>query len=600
MVLPSTHDEAEKAKGSRIMSPRSDVHVVPATPTKAPFSKEDLDSLTYSHHSLHSIPKGEDLENDDYDAPEPVIMAYVKNLSWFKQAFIGVVLLGLIAFNIAALIINPSQVKVFVILEVIALAFFANWYFSEKSAGYSSFWGGFNRRVHMFFDTPLGRRGAYTVLIAIMIAIVLYCCIPDPERFQSFVGYVLLIALSFAFSYNPRRIQWRPVVGGLFLQMVMGVVVLRTSWGFSLFNSLGDQVQALLSYAKAGSDFVFGYLSSGYTNEKAGVELIGVFAFTVLPVVVFMATLVTILYYLGWLQVVVRGVSMVMEYTLGTSAAESTTVAANMFLSMTETPLLVKPFLKNMTRSELHAVMTGGFATIAGSVMASYISFGISAVQLLSASVMSAPAVLAISKIVYPEDGESETKAGEKFIIERGEESNVFEAATNGASIGMQLMLNIMAMLISFNAILAMLNAWVHYFGLCVGWENGSFEALLGYFFWPFAWILGVQVSDCTTVARLIGVKVFSNEFIAYTQLTALMEENVLSSRSVTIATFALCSFANFGSIGITLGGLMPLAPNRLRDLSSLALSAMITGNTICFLTACVAGMVSSDQSNTL
>jgi pyrimidine nucleoside transport protein len=591
MDLPTTARDAKTSKV--VLSPKNDIHVVPADPTNAPFSKEDLESLTYSRQSYHSVtpvPHGE----DDGVAPEPVVVTYLKKLTWFKQAAILVVIMLLVAFNIAAIAINFSHFKAFFILEMIGVALFALTYLNANSAGWNSLWGGVNSQMGRFFNSKMGSRAVYLLLIGIMIAIVLWCCIPDSRRFQSFIGYIVLILLSFALSYNPRKIQWRPVVGGLFLQMVLGVIVLRTRWGYDLFDALGNQVQALLSYSDAGASFVFGYLNTGQPTDD--LQLPTIFAFTVLPVVVFMATLVTILYYMGILQVVVRGVSVCMEYTLGTSAAESTTVAANMFLSMTETPLLVKPFLKNMTRSELHAVMTGGFATIAGSVMASYISFGISAVQLLSASIMSAPAVLAISKIIYPEDSEPETKAGEKFVIEKGDESNVFEAATNGASIGMQLMLNIMAMLMSFNAILAMLNAWTKYFGLCVGWENGSFEALLGYFFWPFAWLLGVNASECETVAQLIGIKVFSNEFIAYTKLTELMAADALSARAVTIATFALCSFANFGSIGITLGGLMPLAPNRLKDLSSLAFSAMVTGNTICFLTACVAGMVSDKQ----
>jgi len=379
--------------------------------------------------------------------------------------------------------------------------------------------------------------------------------------------------------------------------MVFGAVVLKTSWGYSIFEALGDQVAALTGYATKGGVNVFGYLTTGYENQDAGVVLPSIFFCTVLVVTLVIATLVTVLYYMGFLQVIIRGISKIMEFTLGTSAAESTTVAANIFLSMTETPLLVKPFLKNMTRSELHAVMTGGFATIAGSVMAGLLQMGVSPVQILTASVMAAPTILAVSKLVYPEDEESETKAGDDFKIEKGEENNIFEAITNGASIGMQLMLTIAAMLIAFNALLAMLDQWVTFFGQCVGWEDASFQRLMGYFFWPFAWAIGVQSSDCLKVGRLIGVKVVSNEFVAYPQLLELIKDgDITSERTIMLATFALCSFANFGSIGITLGGLSPLAPGRLRDMSSLALSAMITGNVVCFLSACVAGMIADGR----
>jgi len=316
--------------------------------------------------------------------------------------------------------------------------------------------------------------------------------------------------------------------------------------------------------------------------------------------VIFFSSLVSVLYYLGVLQVVIYYLSMLMQYTLGTSSSESLNAAGNIFVGMTEAPLLIRPFLPTMTRSELHAVMTGGFATIAGGVLAIYISFGVDASHLLSASVMSAPAALAISKILYPEDevsptAQNEDKKGNKEAMEemlsqigKGDESNVIEAAANGAMVALRLAGNIAGMLIAFLALIGLLDYLFAFWGSLIDWDI-DFTTLCGYIFYPIAWLMGIEVDDCLAAGELIGTKVVVNEFVAYLDL---VNNDTLSSRSNIILIYALCGFSNLGSIGVTLGGLTPLAPERTKDLTQLVISAMIAGNLACFMTACIAALL--------
>jgi len=300
---------------------------------------------------------------------------------------------------------------------------------------------------------------------------------------------------------------------------------------------------------------------------------------------------------------VIYYLSMLMQYTLGTSSSESLNAAGNIFVGMTEAPLLIRPFLPKMTRSELHAVMTGGFATIAGGVLAIYISFGVQASHLLSASVMSAPAALAISKIIYPEDEVSPTaqnseekERNEDAIkdvlnqIGKGSESNVIEAAANGAIVALRLAGNIAGMLIAFLALIGFLDYMFSYWGSLIDWDI-TFTKLCGYIFYPIAFLMGIHPDDCQIAGELIGTKVVVNEFVAYSDLEYVYADS-LSLRSNTILIYALCGFSNLGSIGVTLGGLTPLAPERTKDLTQLVVSAMIAGNLACFMTACIAALL--------
>lgn len=327
---------------------------------------------------------------------------------------------------------------------------------------------------------------------------------------------------------------------------------------------------------------------------------------SVIPTVIFFGALVSVLYYLGALQVCIYYLSVLMQYTLGTSSSESLNAAGNIFVGMTEAPLLIKPFIADMTRSELHAVMTGGFATIAGSVMAIYISFGVPAAHLLTASVMSAPAALAISKIVYPENEisvtavkkDTEKKKDDEEIDElektlqqigTGNETNVIEAAANGASIAVTLAANIIGMLIAFLALIELLNYLFSWWGSLIDWEI-DFTTLCGYLFYPVALAMGIRPEDAHIAGEILGKKIVINEFVAY--LALLSAKSEISARSEVILIYALCGFSNFGSIGITIGGLTPLAPSRARDLTELVLSAMISGNVACFMTACIAALL--------
>ncbi|KFM80866.1 Solute carrier family 28 member 3, partial [Stegodyphus mimosarum] len=289
------------------------------------------------------------------------------------------------------------------------------------------------------------------------------------------------------------------------------------------------------------------------------------------------------------MQVLVMKVGWLLQHTIGTTACESMNAAANIFLGMTEAPLLIRPYLPLMTKSEIHAVMTGGFATIAGSVLAAYINFGISASHLLSASVMAAPAALAFSKLVYPETEESKTQAS-SIKIEKGTESNALEAATNGASTAIKLVSNIAANLIAFVAFVALLDTVLSWMGSLIHWDFLSFEWILSKLFIPASLLMGVDWDDKEKVANLVGLKMVVNEFVAYKRLADYQKDNQLSARSEAIATYALCGFSNVSSIGIQIGALSALAPGRKSDFAQIALRAMITGTATCFLNACVAG----------
>lgn len=481
------------------------------------------------------------------------------------------------AYSLAAFIIDFKRAKALFWIEVaaavIALGNFFKAPIGKTFTSVESVCG------NAWSKKPV-RIGSYVIVCAAVVALLIVAVVGEWERIISALGLVSFIGFSYLFSWERKSVCWRPVLWGIGLQLVFALLILRTDAGFSAFEFLGDQVSILLKYTNAGSKFVFG---DDLVNNF-------VFAFAILPTVVFFSCIVSILYYLGAIQVVIKVIAKVMAYTLGTSGSESVNAAGNIFIGQTEAPLLIRPFLKDMTRSELHAVMTGGFATVAGGVLAAYVMFGVSASHLLAASVMSAPAALAISKLIYPETEESVSADGNEYEIESGNETNVIEAASNGAIVAIQLALNIGGMLIAFLALLAALDAWVNYFGTLVGYHDASFRGIGSYFFAPIAWLMGVPYSDCRAVGELLALKVFANEFIAYQAMMKMKKH--LTERAITISTYALCGFSNLGSIGIQLGGLTPLAPHRSKDLAEIVFSAMIAGNLACFMTACIAGLL--------
>jgi concentrative nucleoside transporter, CNT family len=380
------------------------------------------------------------------------------------------------------------------------------------------------------------------------------------ERLISVLGLAVFVGLSYTFSVDRRAVKWPPVL--------------------AVFKFLGDLVTQFLNFSDAGAKFIFG--------DNFAEHFI---AFKVLPTIIFFSSFIALLYHYGILQRVVQAVAWGMMKTMKTSGAETLSCAANIFIGQTEAPLLIKPYIVTMTLSELHAVMTGGFATIAGGVMAAYISFGVPAQHLIAASVMSAPAALAISKLLYPETEKSLTAGDVKIKVEQVY-TNAVDAVASGVSDGLKLAANVAAMLIAFLGLLAFFNALLGWFGGLISLPQLSLEWMFSYLMAPIAWLMGVPWADCGQVGVILGKKTVLNEFIAYLDLMELVKKQAISERSQIISTYALCGFSNIGSIGIQIGGIGAIAPLRQGDLARLGVRAMIAGSLACFMTACIAGML--------
>lgn len=436
---------------------------------------------------------------------------------------------------------------------------------------------------------------------------------PLPERLMGLVGIAAMLGIAWALSVERKRVNWRLVGMGVALQAVFGFLVLKTGVGRALFNGANIAFTKLLGFTEQGARFLFGNLvrnnvpvglpggapaDMATIGQPSGWAATGAyFAFSVLPTIIFFSSLMSVLYYLGVMQRIVQGIAWVMQRSMGTSGAETLSAAGNIFVGQTEAPLLIKPFVGRMTYSELNTVMVGGFATIAGGVMAAYVGmlspyFPDIAGHLLTASVMNAPAGLVISKLLVPEVGEPATKGSLKLEVPK-HEANVIEAAAGGAAQGLQLALNVGAMLLAFIALIALLNAGLGGLGGLVGRPDLSLQVLLGWLLAPLAWLMGVPWGDAGAVGSLIGVKTAVNEFVAYLQLAGSLQAGApLSPRAAIIATYALLGFANFSSIAIQIGGIGGLAPERRGELSRLGLRAMIGGNLAAFMSASLAGMI--------
>jgi len=411
------------------------------------------------------------------------------------------------------------------------------------------------------------------------------------ERAISALGLVVFIGLAYLFSVNRRAVRWRTVAWGLGLQVLLAVIVIRTAWGFAAFDFLGGLARKFLDFSDAGASFVFG---EKFTDHY--------FAFKVLPTIIFVSAITTVLYYFGVLQKIVQGIAWVMVKTMGTSGAESL-CDANVFVGQTEAPLLIRPYLATLTQSELHAIMVGGFSHIAAGVMVAYISFGAPAVHLIAASVMAAPGALALSKLLFPEDGEPETRGTVRARVERPW-INPVDAAASGAADGARLCINVAAMLIAFLALLALVNAVLGWGGGRFGMPQLSLEWLFARLLAPVAWLIGVPWSECGSVGVLLGKKTVLNEFIAYLDLKTLLDNAkaaasgaaaglpTLSPRAVVLSTYALCGFSNISSIAIQIGGIGGLAPTRQHDLAKLGVRALAAGALTNFVNACIAGVL--------
>lgn len=489
---------------------------------------------------------------------------------------------------------------------------------------------------------------------------------------MSLIGLFAMVGLAWLMSSHRRNVSLRLVFGGLLLQFMLAVAVLKTGVGQTVFQAIGDFATHVLGYVEEGSVFVFGtpveeipifvpthdmqfytaisdlskitqqiiealekesevamvVVGSSRRSFDLGAEKwrdelttfileaserrhnnfqhmpmsrtfrpLKTFAFGVLPTIVFFSSLMAILYHVGVMQKIVVFFAWIMQRTLGTSGAESLSAAANVFVGQTEAPLVIRPYVGTMTQSELMAVMVGGFATIAGGVFAAYVQFGIDASHLITASVISAPAALLIAKVIVPETEHSKTLGHVELIVER-KNVNVIDAAANGATDGMKLALNVGAMLIAFLALIALVDAGLGWTGSWLGYTGESRWTLataLGYIFAPLAWLMGIEVKDCRYAGQLLGLKMAANEFVAYFQLSEWLKGGSsvqLSERTITIITYALCGFANFSSIGIQLGGIGGIAPQRRSDLARLGFKAMLGGTLAAFMTACIAGIL--------
>ncbi|MBL8619629.1 MAG: NupC/NupG family nucleoside CNT transporter [Deltaproteobacteria bacterium] len=425
------------------------------------------------------------------------------------------------------------------------------------------------------------------------------------ERLISLGGIPILVLLAWLMSADRKKISWKPVIWGVALQLLFGAAVLSPALSEFFFTVVDKGVKWLIGFAEEGASFVFGTIDAHQVLDMNGQPRavpfgvsppVRTFAFWILPTIIFFSSLMSIGYHLGIMQRLVYAVAWVMQRTMGTSGAESLATAANIFVGQTEAPLLVKPFVEKMTRSELHAVMTAGFATVAGGVMAAYVGFlkdipGIAG-HLVTASIISAPAAIAISKVMMPEDGVPVTLGKLSIEIEKTSR-NVIEAAARGAAEGVQLVLNVGGMLIAFVAIMKLIDAGIGLIPI-PGDQPLSLSMLLGFGFAPIAFIMGVPWDDCVEIGRLLGEKIVLTEFVAYINLGALSASAtpVITERSAIIASYGLCGFANFASIGIQLGGIGGLAPNRMGDLAELGLRAMVAGSLACFMTGCVAGVL--------
>jgi CNT family concentrative nucleoside transporter len=416
-------------------------------------------------------------------------------------------------------------------------------------------------------------------------------------RLQPIIGLILIALIAYALSSNRRAIRVRTIAWGFGLQFVFALIVLKTGVGQRTFEVLGDRIRELLDFAAVGSSFVFGPIGDRPVWARIMNEVLGpegaryslIFAFQIAPTIIFIAALFAILYYFGIMQLIVRLFAVVMNRVMKASGAESLNVAASIFMGQTEAPLTIRPYLPKMTESELMTVMTSGMAHISGGIMAAYVAFGIEPKHLLTAVIMTAPGTLMMSKMFVPETATPETLGTVRLDMKKTD-VNVIDAAGRGTGEGLHLAMNVIAMLISFVALIALTNALMGWLGGWIGMPDLSLQQVFGWIFAPVAWSLGVAWRDAGVVGNLLGTRMVLNEFIAFAQLGPLRDS--LDPRSFTVATFALCGFANFSSIGIQIGGIGALVPERRHDLARLGLRAMLAGTLANFVSACIAAML--------
>ncbi|HEX2921045.1 MAG TPA: nucleoside transporter C-terminal domain-containing protein [Bacteroidales bacterium] len=422
-------------------------------------------------------------------------------------------------------------------------------------------------------------------------------------RFTGVIGILVILGLAFLWSNNRRKINYRVVITGLLLQILLAVFILKVPFGQKMFYWLGEAINKLLDFSQEGALFVFGDLTKISEVLPPTIVSAGVFLFVLLPTIIFVCVLVAMAYHVGLMQRIVAVIARFVHWAMRVSGSEALSNVASAFVGQVEAQIMIRPYLSGMTMSELLASMTGSMACIAGGVMAVYISMGVPASYLLAASLMAAPGALVIAKIVYPETQESETKGKVKLAV-KTEYTNIMDAISHGATDGMKISINVVAMLIGVIALIALIDALLGYFGLFLGWTGISLDAIglnvdalrlkdvVGAFFRLFAIVMGVPPSESLQVGSLMGTKMVINEFVAYSDLSPMISQGLLSAKSVVIASFALCGFANFSSIAIQIGGIGTLVPQRKADLARLGFKAMLCGTMASYISASLAGIL--------
>ncbi len=404
------------------------------------------------------------------------------------------------------------------------------------------------------------------------------------ENYTGILGIIVLLGIAFLLSNNKTLINKNIIFWGLGLQISFAIIILKTSFGKALFFYFNILIVKLISFADAGSDFLF----TSFIPEVGYDQALINFAFRALPVIIFFSSLIAATYHLGIIQIIIKNIAKVMEKTMKTSGAETLSISANIFVGQTEAPILIRPYISKMTNSELMTVMVGGFSTVAGSVMALYVTWLNNipeiAGHLLAASVMSAPAALMVAKIIYPETKSYQIISSNSINL-KSQDNNLVDAIGRGATDGLKLAANVAAMLIAFISLVAMINFILSLLGT-------SMQEMLGLLFKPLAWTMGIPWADAKIVGTLMGEKIVLTELIAFRDLSDYVSNNTISERSVIIASYALCGFANFGSIGIQLGGIGSMAPKRKKDLSKFVFKAMLGGAIASWLTASIVGIL--------
>ncbi|XP_026736887.1 solute carrier family 28 member 3 [Trichoplusia ni] len=485
-----------------------------------------------------------------------------------------------LCYGFGSLIAFLSIIYFFVIYFNFVKKFFGNWF--EKNV-----WTKVEDIADMLWAKIWFR---WCLILAILAAIAVYLYIDakdDPERLIALLGLGLLLLLGFVFSANPGRVNWRTVSTGLLIQFIFGIIFIRWTPGRIALQCFSDKVATFLSYGVEGAAFAFGDLL---------VKTEGVFAFSTLPVMFFFSMLVEILFFWGALQWFCLKLGLVLRAATDTTVCESVIAVGNVFLGMTESVLLVKPYLALQTPSELHVIMSSGFATVSGTILASYIGFGAEPSHLVTASVMSAPAAVCYAKLLMPETKRSLTTVDNIQPVQ-SEDQSTLSAATRGAANGISMIMNVIANIVAFVAFIAFVNGFLGYCGGLLGNPDLNLEWIFGKVFIPLAWVMGVPWEECELVGTLIGLKTVVNEFVAYQRMGEMKKAGLLSPRAELIATYSLCGFTNPASAGIMIGAMAAVAPNQREVLASIAVRAFFAGCGICFMTACIAGILMPESA---